>query len=152
MEDRYKSNLTKGAKKNGLAVLICTMIITVSTEILTGCSIVGENAEDSPSRLETEDLEIKDIQAESIQTDEFLQKFGGDFSGAEQLSGDYAVSTGNITIALYESKQHITDRLNENGLEYSEYDSDIKYSDSVYNKYTTLQVFNKKCRMKHSSV
>lgn len=50
-------------------------------------------------------------------------------------ASDDAVFAGNLTVALYETKQEITDKLKENGLNYCVYDSDRKYHNSVYDKY-----------------
>lgn len=135
MKKRFKNILAKTRKKNGLAVLICAIILTVSMGTMVGCSIAKESAEDVPGQPETEDTETRNIQAENIQAEEPLPESGSSVSGTEQITGDYSVSIGNFTISLYEDKQAITDKLNENGLSYNEYDSRMKYSDTVYNKY-----------------
>lgn len=135
MKKRFKNILAITGKKNGLAVLICAIIFIICMGTPVVCQIAKETVKDAARQPETMDLKTKDDLTENIRTDEPLPESGGDFQRAEQLSGDYAVSTGNMTVALYESKQDITDRLNETGLNYNEYDSDTKYSDPAYNKY-----------------
>ncbi len=116
-------------------MLICAVIFIICMGTPVVCQIAKETVKDAARQPETMDLKTKDDLTENIRTDEPLPESGGDFQRAEQLSGDYAVSTGNMTVALYENKQDITDRLNETGLNYNEYDSDMKYSDPAYNKY-----------------
>lgn len=55
MKKRFKNIFAKTRKKNRLAVLICTIILTVSMGTLAGCSIAKESAEDVPGQPETED-------------------------------------------------------------------------------------------------
>lgn len=135
MKKRFKNIFAKTRKKNRLAVLICTIILTVSMGTLAGCSIAKEGAEDVPGQPETEDTKTKNVQDENIQINEALPESGSSVSGTGQITSDYSVSMGNFTISLYEDKQDITDKLNENGLSYNEYNSEMKYSDPGYNKY-----------------
>ena len=85
MKKRFKNIFAKTRKKNRLAVLICTIILTVSMGTLAGCSIAKESAEDVPGQPETEDTK-KNVQAENIQTDEALPESGSSVSGTEQLN------------------------------------------------------------------
>ena len=66
MKKRFKNILAKKRKKNGMAVLICAILLAVSFGILVGCSITKENTEDNSSSLETEDSN----ETESVNIDE----------------------------------------------------------------------------------
>ena len=70
MKKRFKNILTKKGKKNGSAVLIAVILLTVSLGTLVGCSIVKENIEGASDQLETEDTDSKDIPDENIQAED----------------------------------------------------------------------------------
>lgn len=106
MEKRCRNIFVKTGKRKRIAVWICAIILTGCLAALTGCSATKESSENGIEPLAT-----------------------------EPLPGDYSVLLGNITIALYEDKQDITDKLDESGLNYNEYGSEMKYHDSAYNKY-----------------
>lgn len=46
MKKRFRNILTKRGKKNGAAILLCAVVLTVGLGALIGCSVVKENAED----------------------------------------------------------------------------------------------------------
>jgi len=45
MEETMRKIFIKGAKKNGIFILICTAVFTISIGTMTGCSMTKENAE-----------------------------------------------------------------------------------------------------------
>lgn len=135
MKKRLKNISSLLGKKNGADILVCAIIFSFSTAILAGCSSAKNNTEDTRGQLKAETLETKDISFENNQIGELFPESDSNLSETEQLSVDYSISIGDLTIALYESKQDITNKLNENSLNYNEYDSDMKYEGSDYNKY-----------------
>lgn len=78
MKKRFQNILAKKAKKNGVVVLICTVILTVMLGTLVGCSIEEKDMENSSLNLETED----------IQKDESSSKSVSDSFGTEPLNSD----------------------------------------------------------------
>lgn len=66
MKKRFKNILAKTAKKNGVVVLICAAILTVSLGTLVGCAIVGEESENSPLGLEAEEIQIDGLSSEPV--------------------------------------------------------------------------------------
>lgn len=66
MKKRIKNILAKTAKKNGVVVLICAVILTVSLGTLVGCAIVGEESENSPFSLEAENIQIDGLTSEPV--------------------------------------------------------------------------------------
>ena len=134
MKKRYGNMITKTGKKNGFAVWICAIILTGCLETLAGCSIT-KSMEEVTEQVAAEDSGTKDMQAENIRTDEAIPESGIRSSETEQFIRDDSVFIGNLTVALYEEKQDITARLKESGMNYNEYDSDMKYQDSSYNQY-----------------
>lgn len=73
MKKRFKNILVNKGKKNGIAVLICTIILAVSLGTLVGCSITKENTEDGYGSLETEDESISVDETSANQQENSLQ-------------------------------------------------------------------------------
>lgn len=59
MKKRFLNILAKTGKKNGIAMLICAIILTVSLGTLVGCSVTKENTEDGSGLLGTNDSETE---------------------------------------------------------------------------------------------
>lgn len=95
MKKRLRNILDKTGKKNGIAILICIIILTVSFETF-------------------------------VDLFHYKRKYKRDIWPVGNPFSKYSVSIGNLTIALYEDKQDITDKLNENSLSYNKYDYNIK--------------------------
>lgn len=76
MKKRFKNILAKKRKKNGMAVLICAILLAVSFGTLVGCSITKENIEDSSGSSRSEDIPDENSQTNqqesSIQTAESI--------------------------------------------------------------------------------
>lgn len=88
MKKRFKNILIKSGKKNGAAMLLCTIILTVALAALVGCSVQKENEETAVRQTEN---------------NEPLPETGGDTTGGngtddmslpEELPAD-SVSAGN---------------------------------------------------------
>ncbi|MDE5866885.1 MAG: M56 family metallopeptidase, partial [Lachnospiraceae bacterium] len=63
MKKRFKNILLRNGKKNGISILICVVILTISLGTLVGCSMTKDNTADVPDRSEDDNQSIK------IQTD-----------------------------------------------------------------------------------
>lgn len=134
MKKRFKNILAKTGKKNGVAVLICAIILTVGLGTLVGCSITKENTEDAPDQLGTED----------IQTDESSSQSNGNSTEAEHSFSDSSIILGDVSLSIYENKQDILEKLDEAGLDYSEHEPDYPEEaqyDSYYNVDAWMQIF-----------
>ena len=93
MKKRFKNILTKKGKKNGVAVLIGVIILTVSLGTLVGCSIVKEKSEDIPDQLETEDTGSNDIQDENIQVEDENIQMGQSAADANEEEAQVPTAT-----------------------------------------------------------
>ena len=124
MKKRFKNILAKKGKKNGVTVLICTIVLAVSLGTLVGCSITKENTEDASDLLGTEDSETKDIQAENSQTDEPIPESDSNPPETEQSLDDRSIIIGDISLSINENKQDIFAKLEAAGLDYSEFEPD----------------------------
>ncbi len=69
MKKRFKNILTKKRKKNGISILICGIILTISMGAVVGCSVVKENIE--KKNIEKKDSEnvSNHLDWKSIQTE-----------------------------------------------------------------------------------
>ncbi len=72
MKKRFKNILVKYRKKNGIFILICTVVLTISFGTLVGCSIAKEDAEkENPSvQPEMEAVKIDQAPAEDSFSDD----------------------------------------------------------------------------------
>ncbi len=74
MKKRFKNILAKKRKKNGVAVLLCAIMLAVSLSTLVGFSIAKGNTEDGSGVLGTEDIQAENSRAgqqeSSVQTAE----------------------------------------------------------------------------------
>ncbi|HBA47751.1 MAG TPA: hypothetical protein DCZ91_08115 [Lachnospiraceae bacterium] len=106
MKRRFQNILGKTAKKNGAAVLICTIILTVSLGTLVGCSIPKESTEDG-SEFHSSEAEPSgsDYPAETVystsEEEEFylwwnplLLDYYNSFAGHKALCEDFAYLAG----------------------------------------------------------
>lgn len=122
MKKRFKNILIRKGKKNGIAILICAVILTVGLGTLVGCSIAKEAPKDSSGRLETEDIP----------------------SRAEQPLDDCSVFIGDLSLSIYESKGDILAKLEEAGLDCRELiqaDPEEAKFDSCYQVDRGMQIF-----------
>ncbi len=76
MKKRFKNILLKSGKKNGISILICAVILTISFGALIGCSFAKEDTGNVPEQLEKEDIQEniqkniqEDIQMEQMTVD-----------------------------------------------------------------------------------
>lgn len=97
MKRRFQNILGKGTKKNGAAVLICTIILAAVLGTLVGCSIPEENTEDGPGPLGINDIQAGVIPDGSVQTDGTSQEPGQLSSEAEPSGSDYPTETAYST-------------------------------------------------------
>lgn len=58
MKKRLRNILDKTGKKNGIAILICVIILTISFETLVGCSITKESIKEISDQLEIHSASI----------------------------------------------------------------------------------------------
>lgn len=93
MKRRFQNILGKTAKKNGAAVLICTVILTVGLGTLVGCSIPKENAEDGSEPLGINDIQDEVLPDGSVLADEPSQESAQLSSEAEPSGSDYPAET-----------------------------------------------------------
>lgn len=112
MKKRFKNILAKKGKKNGIAVLICAIILTVSLGTLVGCSVTKENTNDGVDSLETEN-----VPDESIQTDEPLPE--SDLDNNEDGSGNEPV------VNQQESNAQMMESVNPETFPIGEYHDDM---------------------------
>ena len=59
MKKRFKNILIKNRKKNGISILICAVILSITLGMMVGCSVTKENTE--KENIENEDTVNKDI-------------------------------------------------------------------------------------------
>ena len=111
MKKKLKNITSASGKKNKADIVICAIIFTLSMGIMAGCFIAKDNTEDIHGQFRAE---TKDILLENTQVDELLLEADSNLPETEQVSPGYFISIGNLTMALYEDKQDITDKLNEN--------------------------------------
>ncbi len=117
MKKRFKNILAKKGKKNGIAVLICAIILTVSLGTLVGCSVTKENTNDGVGSLEAEN-----VSDESIQTDEPLLEsaLNNNEYGSNEDGG------GNESVAnQQESNAQLTESVNPETFPIGEYHDDM---------------------------
>lgn len=134
MKKRFKNILIKTGKKNGIAILVCAVILTVSLGTLVGCSIAKENADDTPDPVGTED----------IQADEVLPESDSSSAEAEQSLDDYSIFIGDISLSIYENKQDMLAKLDEAGLNCREFvpdDPEEDKFDSCYQIDWGIQIY-----------
>lgn len=70
MKKRFKNILLKNRKKNGISILICAVILTISFGTLVGCSIAKEDIGNASAQLKKEEVQ-EDIQIEQTPRKEF---------------------------------------------------------------------------------
>lgn len=59
MKKRFKNILLVNEKKNGISILICAVILTISLGTLVGCSMTKDNTADVPDRSENDNQSIQ---------------------------------------------------------------------------------------------
>lgn len=131
MKKRFKNILAKKAKKNGVVVLICTVVLTVILGTLVGCSIEEKDMENSSLNLETED----------IQKDESLSESVSDSSGTEPSNSDIPGETTSQALTNMETQTESFSSSNEKTQlaspspseeEIQPEGADLMYGDPVY--------------------
>lgn len=149
MKKRFKNILIKTGKKNGIAILVCAVILTASLGTLAGCSIAKGTSEDSSDRLGTEDIQTEyiqneNVQDENIQANESLPEADGNSPKEEQPLDDYSIFIGDLSLSIYESKEDMLAKLEEAGLECKEFKPDNPEEDkfdSCYNIDAGIQIY-----------
>ena len=110
MKKRFKNILIKAGKKNGIVLLLCSIILTVSQGTLKGCTTKHENVVETPGPAESEE----------VRGDASLSESGSTAPGEEQPLDDRSVFIGDLTLSLYEVKEDMLAKLKEAGLDYTE--------------------------------
>lgn len=59
MKKRFKNILIKNRKKNGISILICAVVLSITLGMLVGCSVTKENT--GKENIENEDTAIEDM-------------------------------------------------------------------------------------------
>ena len=59
MKKRFKNILIKNRKKNGISILICAVVLSITLGMLVGCSVAKENT--GKENIENEDTAIEDM-------------------------------------------------------------------------------------------
>lgn len=119
MKKRFKNILAKRRKKNGVPVLICTILLAVSLGTLVGCSITKENTEDSSGALKTED-----IQDENSQTEQPSQEFAPD-GNEHDSNGTESVNADGPAVNQQESSIQTAESINPEIFPVGEYHDDM---------------------------
>ncbi len=116
MKKRFKNILAKKRKKNGAAVLICTIMLAVSLGTLVGCSITKENTEDGSSSLGTEDIQDENSQTDQPSPDSVLDNDEHDSNESESVNpetfpvGEYHDDMGSqLIISKVDDKNYSVD-------------------------------------------
>lgn len=89
MKKRFRNILQKTGKKNGVLLLACAVILTVSAGTLVGCSVAGSGAGDLPGSQAGPEKSAGEITADI---------FSGDISGEENTVEDTAEDRMTLTI------------------------------------------------------
>ena len=127
MKKRFKYILSKKGKKNGAALLICAILVTISLGTLIGCSIARENAGEGIGRPETEgnqsevdgnlaETEGNQSEAAEGQTETNPSETGGDESEAAdapfvQMAGSWIIDFTMTDQTLWGSGISYGDRM-----------------------------------------
>ena len=67
MKKRFKNILIKNRKKNGISILICAVILSITLGMMVGCSVTKENTE--KENIENENTVNKDIFIDNFSAD-----------------------------------------------------------------------------------
>ena len=62
MKKRFKNILIRNRKKNGISILVCAAVLSITLGMLVGCSVTKENTENKT--IENETIENKTIENE----------------------------------------------------------------------------------------
>ena len=71
MKKRFKNILIRNRKKNGISILICAVILSITLGMLVGCSVTKENTKKKLSKTRTQQIKLWEIVSEldAAQTD-----------------------------------------------------------------------------------
>lgn len=138
MKRNFKNILAKLTNKSGFLFYVYAVYIILISGMLVGCSVAKESTEDESGLLEKEDKLNG-----SIQIDESLPKFNNNSSEAEQLLDDNSIIIGDVPLSIYENKRDVQLKLEEAGLEYSEFkpDNQEEKYDSCYYIDAWMQIY-----------
>ena len=70
MKKRFRNILSKKAKKNGISILICAVILTIGFGTMVGCSVAKENTEREVTVDVPEPIEKNEVPKEQIPADD----------------------------------------------------------------------------------
>lgn len=91
MKKRFKNILLRNGKKNGISILICAVILTISLGTLVGCSMAKDNTADVPDRSE-DDNQSKQIQSDNNDTTDKNILESTDVSAASENMAEKIIS------------------------------------------------------------
>ncbi len=119
MKKRFKNILAKKRKKNGVAVLICAIMLAVSLGTLVGCSITKENAEDGSGPLGTEDIQDENSQTDQPSPESTPDNNVHDSNETESVNADEPAAN------LQESSMQMAESINPETFPVGEYHDDM---------------------------
>lgn len=121
MKKRFKNILLGNGKKNGISILICAVILTISLGTLVGCSMTKDNTADVSDRSE-DDNQPKQIQSDNNTTDKSILE-STDVSAASENMAEKIIS---LPIMIEGEKVYLSGTLFE-GEGYSIYLTDNEW-------------------------
>ncbi|MDE6435467.1 MAG: M56 family metallopeptidase [Lachnospiraceae bacterium] len=105
MKKRFKNILAKNGKKNGVAVLICAIMLAASLGTLVGCSITKESTEDGSGSLETEDIQDENSQTDQPSPESGLDNNEHDSNNDESVNVDESAANQQESSKLPETAE-----------------------------------------------
>lgn len=119
MKKRFKNILAQKRKKNGVAVLICAILLAVSLGTLVGCSIMKENTENSSGS-----LRIEDFQDANNQTDQPSPESAPDHNEHDSNETE-SVNADGPAVNQQESSIQTAENINPETFPIGEYHDDM---------------------------
>lgn len=119
MKKRFKNILSKKRKKNGVAILTCTIMLAISLGTLVGCSITKENTEEGSGS-----LGIEDIQNENSQTYQSSPELDSDNNEHEPNENE-SINVNEPTTNQPESSTQTAESVNPETFPVGEYHDDM---------------------------
>ena len=86
MKKRFKNILIRNRKKNGISILICAVILSITLGMLVGCSVTKENTENKT--IENETIENKNIENKTIENKDAADQVLGNVSELDAAQTD----------------------------------------------------------------
>ena len=86
MKKRFKNILIRNRKKNGISILICAVILSITLGMLVGCSVTKENTENKT--IENETIENETIENKTIENKDAADQVLGNVSELDAAQTD----------------------------------------------------------------